>query len=287
MLFSYRKGLKKLREAAQLESVDEETRNLLWSALCEFYWNSVDTEYVQFHGNTGRFYGRRENEPLNSFFRSYWLYFLKRPIDEFDNNWSSFRSLMRNYFFECKWNELFDYLEFVYGHIEKTYSTKNLLQSHNNIFEMEKVPYRIVDKRIVDITNPNEIAELEQALDEKSEPVRVHLSTAVNFLYDRKAPNYRNTVKESISAVEALCREITGKEKATLSDAIKVLGKDEKYHPAFLSAIDKLYGYTSDDSGIRHSLLEADNVDFADAKFMLLACSSFINYVRTKSAKNA
>jgi hypothetical protein len=107
----------------------------------------------------------------------------------------------------------------------------------------------------------------------------------MNLLYDRKMPDYRNSAKESISAVEALCKEISGQDKATLSDAIKTLSKDSKYHPAFLKALDKLYAYTNDSSGIRHSLLDEDVVDFADAKFMLLACSSFVNYVRTKSAK--
>ena len=284
MLFSYRKGLKKFLEIVQIESVDEKTRNLLWSALCEFYWNQVDVEHVEFRGSTGRFYGRSENTGFNPFFRNYWLYYLNRPIDEFDNNWPSFRNSMREHFFFSDWNELLDYLEFVYGKIKIYRETDALIESHNNILEREKVPYRILDNKIVDITNPTELAEVEQALDDKSEPVRVHLSTAMNLLFDRKMPDNRNSAKESISAVEALCKEITGKEKATLSDAMKTLSKDAKYHPAFMTALDKLYAYTSDESGIRHSLLDSDRVDFADAKFMLLACSSFVNYVRTKSA---
>ena len=73
--------------------------------------------------------------------------------------------------------------------------------------------------------------------------------------------------------------------KATLGDAIKKLEKDNSFHPAFISALDKLYGYSSGVSGIRHSLLDSDTVDFADAKFMLVACSAFVNYVRTKRIK--
>jgi hypothetical protein len=285
MLFSYRKGIKKVREAVQLSSLDEVTRNLLWSALCEFYWNYVQTEQIQFRGSTGRFFRMRENEPYNTFFRNYWLYYLRRPIDEFDNNWPSFRSSMREHFFSADWNEVFDYLEFVYANVGIYQRTDALIEAHNNIFEREKVPYRVLKGRIVDITSPAELQEVDQALGDKSEPVRVHLETAASFLFDRTSPNYRNSVKEAISAVEALCKEIAGKDKATLSEAVKVLSATSKYHPAFLSALDKLYGYTSDSSGIRHSLLESDRVDYADAKFMLLACSSFVNYVRTKSAK--
>jgi hypothetical protein len=43
-----------------------------------------------------------------------------------------------------------------------------------------------------------------------------------------------------------------------------------------------LYGYTSDQAGIRHALTEAEKVDFSDAKFMLVVYSAFINFVEGK-----
>jgi hypothetical protein len=45
-----------------------------------------------------------------------------------------------------------------------------------------------------------------------------------------------------------------------------------------------LYGYTSDSSGIRHALQDEPNLDFVDAKFMLVACSAFVNYLTDKAA---
>jgi hypothetical protein len=50
-------------------------------------------------------------------------------------------------------------------------------------------------------------------------------------------------------------------------------------------SFNKLYGYTSDHGGIRHALTEADAVDFEDAKFMLVACSALVNFVRGKLAQ--
>jgi len=48
-------------------------------------------------------------------------------------------------------------------------------------------------------------------------------------------------------------------------------------------AFTALYGYTSDSGGIRHSLLEEDiAVTMEDAKFMLVTCSAFINYLKSK-----
>lgn len=53
--------------------------------------------------------------------------------------------------------------------------------------------------------------------------------------------------------------------------------------PAFKSALNILYGYTSDADGIRHALLEESTVKFEDAKFMLATCSAFVNYLIDKS----
>ena len=41
----------------------------------------------------------------------------------------------------------------------------------------------------------------------------------------------------------------------------------------------KLYGYTSDEHGIRHSMLDIPDIGFAEAKFMLVACSAFANFL--------
>jgi len=44
-----------------------------------------------------------------------------------------------------------------------------------------------------------------------------------------------------------------------------------------------LYGYTSDSGGIRHALSDEDvTPTFEDAKFMLVSCSAFINYLKAK-----
>jgi hypothetical protein len=48
-------------------------------------------------------------------------------------------------------------------------------------------------------------------------------------------------------------------------------------------AFEKLYGYTSADNGIRHSLSDEPNLSFADALFMLIACSDFVNYLVSKA----
>ena len=51
-------------------------------------------------------------------------------------------------------------------------------------------------------------------------------------------------------------------------------------------AFGKLYGYTSDANGIRHAGdIGGPSSTFEEAKFMLVSCSAFINYLIGVSEK--
>ena len=72
-----------------------------------------------------------------------------------------------------------------------------------------------------------------------------------------------------------------------MSDCLKILKANQFIiHPAFEQALLKLYGYTSDAKGIRHALSENDDkIFYSEAKFMLVSCSAFINFLMTKIAE--
>ena len=106
------------------------------------------------------------------------------------------------------------------------------------------------------------------------------------MLSEKEKPDYRNSIKESISAVESLCKKISENDKATLGAALTTLEKRGILHPALKSAFSSLYGYTNDANGIRHSLLQESNLTSADARFMLISCSAFINYVIASEASS-
>jgi hypothetical protein len=112
--------------------------------------------------------------------------------------------------------------------------------------------------------------------------VHLHLNTALGHLGDRHSPDYRNSIKESISAVEALVNLINGTTSDTLGKALKRLNVEA--HPALADAFGKLYGYTSDADGIRHAAMDEPDLKFEDAKYMLVACSAFVNYLIAKAA---
>ena len=150
----------------------------------------------------------------------------------------------------------------------------------NRILEEEVAPYRILNGKIVPIVNEMELESIEQVIISEYDSVSIHMKKALELYSDRHNPDYENSVKESISAIEAMCRIIVEKDGAnvTLGNAIKRLKEcDIIIHPAMENAFKQLYGYASDSGGIRHGSIEFINVPSEDAKFMLVSCSAFIN----------
>ncbi len=195
---------------------------------------------------------------------------------------------MRRHFFTCAWNEAYDFIEFVAQNYGDKRITDAFMKGCNTYLEQELSAYRFVGEKITPITSEQEIEAVEQAIQSNSpSPVVVHLETALGLFSDRENPDYRNSIKESISAVEALCVAISGKPGASLGQALDVIEdtKQVKLHGALKAAFDKLYGYTSNADGIRHAMLEESTLNSEDAKFMLVACSAFVNYLVEKSTK--
>ena len=113
---------------------------------------------------------------------------------------------------------------------------------------------------------------------------------ATELFSRRPLPDYENSIKESISAVEAVCSIITGLsgKNATLGKTIKKL-KDYgvHIHPSMENAFSSMYGYTSDEDGIRHGGIDFKWAPAEDAKYMLVSCSAFVNYLIEKWSKAA
>lgn len=145
--------------------------------------------------------------------------------------------------------------------------------------------YRIVNNEIVEITSEEEIKEIETAVKTSKDNIRIHLNNALELYAKRPVADYRNSIKESISAVEVFCREKTGED--TLGKALNKLESNGiVIHKLLKSAFDKLYAYTNQpDTGVRHALMDDDG-DYVpqaeEALFMLVSCSAFINYLNKK-----
>lgn len=269
-LFSQRKGIHPIMKPFQTASLDEETRNQIWSILYLMIFKKYHPEYPysQIDANAKR---------VESFLRAIWTWYLKYPADSLEDPTICIHTI-KGIIFDGVYFEVLDLIEWIIKNYVDS-DVDKIKDAINHLLQRESCGFRIVNEEIVEITSEEEIKEIEKA-SETISPYSTHLKRALELLADKKSPDYRNSAKESISAVEAICREVCRNDKATLGDALKKLRSEIAVNPVFQSAMSKLYGFVSDDGGIRHSLLESSSViNYSDAKYFLVSCSAFVNYI--------
>jgi hypothetical protein len=276
MRFSERYGHRKVREVIQIDAVDEPLKNSLWSIVKLSVWDHARTENGMYGGV---FLSGTGNQAIRLLLERLWFDHFQKPLDELGNNWSTVYRELRNHFYGCAWYEVYDFIEFVANNYSRGGFRESFIGACNAASERELSAYRFVGTVVAPLTSLQEVEEVESALEGAQGPVQTHLHRALELVSDRQAPDYRNSIKESISAVESLVATIVG-DKGTLGRLLKQL----QLHPALCAAFGSLYGYTSDEGGIRHALLDEPTVGFEEARFFLVACSAFANYVQSKQA---
>jgi hypothetical protein len=273
MRFSQRMGHRPIKNVLQIESIDDELKIRLWNILKENFFDNL------YHSTLWD----RESA-LVDVCKFIWIDFFNLPIDQVPisgNKHSPDHVLrhLRKWFFETEWYSIFDFLEFI------TPFDDDYVEFCNKALQRELSAYRIINGQVTQITSEGEIAEIEEAISvsDQWKSVNIHLTAALDFLADRKNPDYRNSIKESISAVESLCLKIGDNANGKFGDALTEIEKKIPLHGSLKRAFTALYGYTSDAGGIRHALIDDDTTPtFEDAKFMLVSCSAFINYLKAK-----
>ncbi len=274
--FSERMGFKKVRTEIQIKSMDIALRKRLWNVLDLYYWTKGEGE---------KRYGYVASK-MQSFLNKLMHHHYKDTVDILPKKWSDARALLKARFFECEWFAVYDFIEFTADNYPDKTTNEQFMKTCKSVLEEEMSAYRFVGGRITPITSEEEISEIDEALETPLRPVRVHVEEALKLLSDRKSPNYRNSIKESISAVEAICRLIANDKNAKLGQALNKIENKIGLHGALKKAFSCLYGYTSSANGIRHALFdEPSTLSFEDAKFMLVSCSAFINYLVAKMGK--
>lgn len=222
-----------------------------------------------------------------------WTDFSNEKIDEYER----MKSDIGYYFLEIidtskNCIKLFSLIDFLLQEIvslnEKEGNIPNFADELNRRFEKANFGYRIISNQITPITDSNEIKEIEEAVKNVSVNIKEHLNSAIYELSNLSNPNYRKSVNESISAVEAFCYKYT--KETVLSDALKKINKKNNLHPQLIKAFENLYYYSSEKkTGIRHGRTVEDSKlvpTYYEAKFMLTACSAFINYIKGKFSED-
>lgn len=275
--FSERMGYKQARSFVQTDDLDDETRMGLWNVLVQLP--------VHFDATVNR-----EDERM--IVTWLWVKAFGRARDEMPRYSTAVWDLVKARVLGGPFNECMDIIEDV---IDATSEGRQyrfleflpgLAHAINAEFERSLVGYRLINGLVVPIDHKLQIASIEEATG-KGMPsaAREHLRTAMAFLSDRDNPDYRNSVKESITAVESLARQITG--ARTLGEALtKLSASGIETHSALVKAWSGFYGYTSDADGVRHGGQSIEKVDQALAKYILVTCSAFVTWL-TEEARIA
>ncbi len=108
---------------------------------------------------------------------------------------------------------------------------------------------------------------------------------AREFLYNVKPPDYLNSVKEAVGAVEGFSKIILYHPKDTLSDLLPEIRQSHLAHPAMGKIIEAIYAVRGDEPGIGHGAYVSSNFEYSDAEFMLNISASLIIYLARKEMK--
>lgn len=285
MRFSDRIGVTQPILSLRLDSMSTELRVSLWNLFVDLY-----------DGRDGG-YWRKIAAHVAKYFRKF-------PVDDLPYRPWDLRDWLKEYFFGLSWYDAYNFVEFIvnnhgvateersgrgYDVSRHPVSGEKFEAAVNRILEREHSGYRFIAHVLSPISEQVELQEVQKAVTELRgtglEGARKHISTAVDLFSKRPNPDYRNAIKEAISAIESIAKQVGDQKGDGLTHALRALEEKAGLHGALRSAFERLYGYTSDESGIRHAILEDPAVGFEEAKYMIVACSAFANYLAAKSEK--
>ena len=277
--FSQAQGYEELPEPLNLGELPTEARVQIWNAL--YFWLSPSTR-------------SRESAWGRSWYMiDPWLSILERvhavhdgnPADEWDSGFTPVREGMRARIERQAFNRVFDLIQFI---MRDSQCPRDFVLHMCTVFGNCRLAYVIDSGPSPTIFPAATTEEGEAVLSSLRALDQGGLRGGASHL--RKSAecinqgDWADSIRESVHAVESVARQLDSKASSSLAPAVRSLEKRSALHPALKQAWSKLYGYSSDEQGIRHALLDREqaSVGMDEAVFMLGACASFASYLWRK-----
>lgn len=209
--FSDRNGIARENTSVQIDSLDERSRVAIANAVNKAY-------SIVFKD------GDSKNR-CTDFWNSILVNVYVQRIDYADDLAQSHGYYAPNMFemingtiFNDEYHAVLTLVEFIVDCLVKVNGAlKDEIEEYfNGVFEKEYVGYRFVGGKIVPVTNPIEMDSIKEACNSPYENVNQHMIDAIRLFADRNKRDYKNVIKESISAVEAMCCCILGKKSTDI-----------------------------------------------------------------------
>ena len=272
LTFSQAQGYEPLPEPLSLDVISNEARTKLWNVLYGHVRSSTED-------------GRLIVAHWLRILQMLHVNFFVLPADEFVRTFERFIQNYKAWFLDiAPINKVFDLLLMI---MRQPDCPREFVDAISRTFEECRLAY-YVDKQapvtIFPATTPTEGEAISNALRDIREAglqgAEAHFREASNLI---NLGDWGGAVRESIHAVESVARQIDPNDSKTLGSALASLER-QGLHPALREGFRKIYGYTSDESGIRHALLNDTRADVSqdEAVFMLGACASFASYLWRK-----
>ncbi len=289
--FSERYGFQKKDVEALLRTnskgMTKELRTCLWNV-----YYDTSKAYLEFCKEQGDLFvealapSEKRGLFYESFIKPLISNYIGYPLNEIEGKSKDFiEDVLYKIFFKFQWFQVYDLIELLAETLKNNNPRlfKNFQEQVNTALKKEFAPYRIVEGKIAPLNNEEEVKSVvsafERTKNDRFHPVHEHLTKALSHLADRESPDYENSIKESISALESLMKIIFNN-KEVLSRNIKKACSEFGFHKAFCDAIEKLYGWASDAKGIRHGKGANDGrASLSEAKFIFVIATAFINYI--------
>ncbi len=270
--FSQAQGLESFPQPLKLGELNREARTDFWNAFFK-----LDRQHRDPRGRSDFIWLRFLEAIHSGFFRE--------ALDDFRSDHTNVHSRYKTYIMRRQYNEVFDLLLFI---MRRTLCPATFKAEIKYAFESNRLAYVFDGTDPVTIypaTTPEEGKAIIDAVHQLSDyglgGARQHLMQSTAFINQGE---WAQSVHESISAVESVARQIAPGTNS-LGAALNQLRRDGLLeHRALEQGLGNLYGYTSDEQGVRHSLLDQgqSNVGQDEAVFMMGACASFASYLWRK-----
>lgn len=270
--FSQRNGLAPVPPQLQLGELSPALRNRLHYAFDSSFDESVG------YGSMSAFL----EDPWERILKDTHVKFLQKNISQFASDVSVQRGILKSICIDAKIGILFDYIEFVVQH---PMCPDGLAGEIADALFQGRSAYRILDGRTVSAVGSalegETISAAVTAAQRSAPGAARHLLDAAS---DLRRGEWSGSIRNSIHAVESVA-VLLAPSKDTLGGALAVLTANGHLHGGLRAAFNQLYGYSSDEEGVRHALVfqDASAADETDALFMLGACAAFVSYLLTRA----
>ena len=284
--FSQRYGYEPLPRTMRFEELSSELRMEIWNEVRSWMLRGREGQRPRYR--FGPVYRRFIERVLGRLH--------KKSHDTITTGYGSTMDQFKNMILDAEFHTVLDFIEIVANDIDAGGLTPRIervdIVRIMSLFDKYGAPYFLSTETPFHFsprTSEEQGIAIRKAIDtlheNHMEGATAHLRDATQHL---RRQEWGDSIADSIHAVESVARRIDPRASRNLSAALDSLERAGLLnHQALKQAFSKLYGYTSDEQGIRHALLDRGSPDVGldEAMFMFGACASFAAYLVEKSRK--